>query len=227
MSERSIIFSAPMVRAILEGRKTQTRRVVKPQPPDWLAQHLDSGFRTVKHLHGDLYGAMATVGDASACRSEDTIRCPYGAPGDTLWVREAHSLRATEDGWMVRYIADGVERLARRDIDPWLNDCFEEWVRRSPIHMPRWASRLTLRITDVRVERLQEISEEDAYLEGVGTPGAIERMRQAHGGSTEHADARVWFRNLWDSINGKRAPWSSNPYVWALSFERVKEAARD
>lgn len=226
--EHPIIFSGPMVRAILAGKKTQTRRVVKPQPPDWLAQHLDTGFRVVRHLHGNLFGAMAGSGDVLACRSEDAIRCPYGAPGDTLWVREQFAMpRRTTNGGResqlvpdhdvggVHYLADGEAPAGYRS--------------RPSIHMPRWASRLTLLVKSVRVERLQRISYDDMDAEGVefddDSVAARAFSRAEHiqigGGSLGDTAERVGFAELWDSINGARAPWSSNPYVWVLEFERV------
>jgi hypothetical protein len=144
------------------------------------------------------------------------LRCPYGAIGDVLWVREAWALyeaphcpwpdlphaHANGVGWA--FYREGFDRSPPR------------W--RSPIHMPRWASRLTLRVTGVRVERLQDISEEDARREGIDC--------SLHPGDVECgcSFARVGFQKLWDDLNYDRAPWASNPWVFALDFESLADA---
>jgi len=161
MKERPIIFSAPMVRAILDGRKTQTRRVVT-----FNASH------RVQLAHKNWH-----IEDPDAI-----LACPYGVPGDRLWVRETW-----RGGDIICY---GPHYHAD-----------EEWHKnagwKSPMCMPRWASRITLEITDVRVQRLQDISEEDAQAESA--------------------------KEFWDSIDGKSHPWSSNPWVWVVTFKRVTE----
>ena len=182
MKERPILFSGEMVRAILEGRKTQTRRIVKDGTPD------------------------------------DWNACPYGVIGDRLWVRETWRLWDVLENYVggqntatVQYKAGplGSDRVLtvsdeqRGNLSNLEND---RW--RPSIFMPRWASRITLEITGVRVERLQEITEKDALAEGVGY--AITR------------DCKVpQFARLWDQINGKHAPWESNPWVWVVEFKRV------
>lgn len=205
MTERPILFSGPMVRAILSGAKTQTRRVVKPQPHaeitsfceiipgggDWKPAW-SSSRRSVEMLHS---------GESMVFNK--TLRCPYGQPGDRLWVRETCAVpRNSQDREKVLYKADEMfDGCARGDLG-------FKW--RPSIHMPRWASRIDLLVKDVRVERLQEISEEDAIAEGVVPPiGSV--------------DVRAWvlFRRLWDSINAAKHPWSSNPWVWVVEFERV------
>jgi hypothetical protein len=186
MKSRPILFSAPMVRAILAGAKTQTRRVGK-------------GFMA------------ATFPDTG----EQWYRSPspYGEPGDRLWVREtfasfrdARSTKPTEAEYVV--FADGVTML-REGRSIRAPDAFDpsrlKW--RPSIHMPRWASRILLDVTDVRVERLQDISEDDARAEGVRL-GAAHSFRESY----------EW---LWDEINGRRAPWSSNPWCWCITFRRV------
>jgi hypothetical protein len=192
-----------MVRAILDGRKTQTRRIIKPQPR--FAEEL-SGF----------------VG----------VRCPYGVPGGLLWVRETWAIdqcgrrvslkpEAWPDGFPVqrlRYPATDEAPATTEKGEPYW------WNSRPSIHMPRWASRLTLRVTDVRVERLQEITEEDAGAEGVVVhPNTTWRtFEEAERGEPMRPyAARDAFAGLWGSINGKRAPWESNPWTWVVSFERV------
>lgn len=195
MKERPIIFSGPMVRAILDGRKTQTRRVLRQQPsgPDlhlcgWDWSEGVCVFATRDGLHRETY-------------------CPYGAPRDLLWVREAWGQRR-EGGTVI-----GSAPIYRAD---WVS-CPDTPPRWCPsIHMPRWASRLTLLVKSVRVERLQEISEEDAIAEGIG-PFANSLTIDC---DTE--SPRSVFGALWDTINGKRAPWARNPWVWVVDFEVKK-----
>lgn len=210
--ERPVLFSAPMVRAILEGRKTQTRRVVKPQPPFWMQAHLNSGFRQIRNLYDNVWGAGCAEGSAFACRSEDTIRCPYGTVGDRLWVRETWARTTDYDG---QFLLDGVKALYRATpvVEP------SRW--RPSIHMPRWASRITLEVEAVRVERVQYISEADAMAEGVERiefgPHEIAGL-PVHPMTSSYAEA---FGKLWDSINGKSHPWDANPWVWAITFRRM------
>lgn len=203
MKERPILFSGPMVRAILAGRKTMTRRVIKPQP-----YYNRAGFLSWK---------------TSGClqnfeRSAETMlarHCPYGVPGDRLWVRETfgtewRSMRPT-NGDTIYYAADGDAKMVER------------W--RPSIHMPRWASRITLEITGVRVERLKDISEQDAVAEGVQ---GLEKM-MAGGTDTRDPDSGVehalisnpitCFSFLWESINGRES-WDANPWVWVVEWER-------
>lgn len=204
MTDRPILFSGPMVRALLDGRKTQTRRIVKGVPLQWLD---DSGFTPAY---------VADPGNAL---------CPYGVPGDRLWVRESHYLTDNGDEEFAVYAADPAEvgrhlvevaslEAAHRDID---------WSRhrklRPSIHMPRWASRLTLAITDVRVERLQDISEADAEAEGVREPSLGEWVSTGLGEVPRDRCAPVTaFAALWEAINGPDS-WAANPWVWAVTFE--------
>lgn len=201
MRDHPIIFSAPMVRAILEGRKTQTRRVVKGWQPKGIgAFHVDTGF---KRGHPTL---VETTPHPAGREIHWLQRMPYGQPGDRLWVRESFSgphewATIPPSGWgwdhsdvPIWYWADG-------------NPDHGDWTRPRPsIHMPRWASRITLEITDVRVQRVQDISEEDALAEGCRS-------------QIKHSAA---FADLWDSINESRGfGWNANPYVWALTFKRA------
>lgn len=202
MKERPILFSGPMVRAILDGRKTQTRRVIKPTQPR------DDGMWPA---------GRNPVPD-----------CPYGRPGDRLWVRETWGIslcgnrvslspEAWPDGWPVdrlRYAADGYD--------------FGLSTKRPSIHMPRWASRITLEITDIRVQRLRDISEDDAVAEGIeygqsdgATSNGRNRCFVNPVSPNEEGTAQWAFSQLWDSINAERAPWASNPWVWAVSFKRI------
>jgi hypothetical protein len=195
VKERPILFSAPMVRAILDGSKTQTRRIVKPQPEHGVTpcHWSPTGHAVTAAPHNER-------GDTSCtCKP---IRAPYGAPGDRLWVRETHAPRYFDDG-SPSYRADWTALAAATVPQP-------KWT--PAIHMRRADSRILLEVTDVRVERLQAITEEDARAEGVGGPPLHPGPDFAH---------RTAFAVLWDEINGKRAPWESNPWVWVVSFQRA------
>ncbi|EMY7657184.1 hypothetical protein ACX9QK_003928 [Serratia marcescens] len=219
MKERPVIFNSEMVCAILDGRKTQTRRVMKPQPePCYRGGHWwpSNTFKTMLHIEEQMqngaggWGGLA--GDA----------CPFGAVGDRLWVRETwqgplvdeehlDDYRANADKFQApefcEYAADGGARPEFCDFD---DNVRQGW--RPSIHMPRWASRITLEITAVRVERLNDISEEDAKAEGV-TPSQ-------HIITPPEALYRVGFLKLWQSIYGAES-WSANPWVWVIEFRRV------
>ena len=180
MKERPILFSAPMVRAILAGTKTQTRRVLKLQPPAGAEHH---SLADVGHPWHDIYGH-----DGPAVHR---VRCPYGQPGDRLWVRETwrhtasgleESRAITEDitsgiavDWRATYIERCMKELGFSREEAEMADNFETWL--PSIHMPRWASRITLEITGVRVERLQDISEADAISEGISWVWVIKFKR--------------------------------------------------
>jgi hypothetical protein len=208
--ERPVIFSGPMVKAILDGRKTQTRRIVKPQP------RADHGLQSMWGTSPDGFAfgekwLWREVGADYPDDSSDDRRCPYGVPGDRLWVRE--TLRGgSESLW--RYDADDALVDANPDGDRYRINWRKPYDQRWPaIHMPRWASRITLEVTDVRVERLQAITEEDARAEGCW-------IDEATYGPCDDS-ARDVFGDLWDQINRKRAPWSSNPWVWRVAFRRI------
>lgn len=216
MRERPILFSGPMVWAILSGRKTQTRRVVKCKSPFEVTEHDETGKPwpwVDDHVPG--------------CDLDGWLRCPYGLHRDRLWVRETwmpgyYHEADHENGPRVSliYRADEAEvtvqapsyELAERwdrefsedghDVPPW----------RSPIHMPRWASRILLEVTDVRVERLQAISAEDCIAEGISTT-LREHDAVCH--------LRDQYRALWESINGPGS-WDANPWVWAITFRRLE-----
>ena len=220
ITDRPILFSAPMIRALLAGTKTQTRRVVKPQPPSNCVRPMAyEGIWTWEYLrHGVHVGPM----------------CPYGVPGETLWVKETHAstaqagdhasdahtvYRATDPGWS---IMDG-------------------WKWKPSIFMRRADSRISLRVTSVRVERVQDISEEDALAEGIKPWGpaqrgvygmTLENVGPVYpspaadiiaGGESWTTSAARSFRGLWVSINGAES-WESNPFVWVVGFERVESA---
>lgn len=186
MKERPMLFSGPMVRAILAGNKTQTRRLVKPQPQCFIGSGLPGGW-------------TPAVADGEGMRA---LKCPYGQPGDRLWVREAFC-----DDWKQSH---GIVYRADGGLDADMFDAGCKW--RPSIHMPRLASRITLEIVGVRVKRLQDISEDDTVAEGIPE------------GEVSPADAgRFAYRLLWESINGPGS-WDANPWVWAIEFKRLGAA---
>lgn len=202
---RPILFSGAMVRAILEGRKTQTRRVIKPE---W-SRCLDL--------------------DDEADRAKAVAQCPYGLPGGRLWVRETWAASLDSDGDMqepIIYRATYDEslygplapRFDARATEIWDTVGNTGW--RPSIHMPRAYSRITLEIASVRVERVQDISEADAQREGwdfsnVDPYTTYDPVRQSK--------AREWFAALWDGINDARGyGWQANPWVWVVEFGRIK-----
>jgi len=226
MTERPILFSGEMVRAILADQKTQTRRVVNPQPPGECRIHYMLGHeRWVTPVHGTplrhtweaWHGPLYQNRPAKYLCGVHTVRCPYGAPGDRLWVRE--TWRGVS---CIHYRADGAivhgGRMGGEPTDPRVVSTWEptpedlEGFRWLPsIHMPRWASRITLEITDVRVQRLKDISYDDVLAEGCPLPGPL----------ASPADFD-WYRALWDSLNKARGyGWNVNPWVWAITFRRV------
>lgn len=234
MRERPVIFSAPMVRAILDGRKTQTRRVVKTQPE--MAQLLThSGWNAWHDERGR------------------PLRNPYGQPGVRLWVRETwaevHPLQVAEGrysqggragipgpppvDYRTIYRADGEfppiyclggEPWPYRSLEPFERDGIQAFVDEPiwtpSIHMPRWASRILLEITDVRVGRLQEISEDDALAEGI-RPFGDGNGFHVEDGAFYSSTAASAFAALWESINGPGS-WEANPWVWAITFRRIE-----
>lgn len=199
MKERGIIFRPELAQAVHLGTKTQTRREVKPQP--------HAGVRPIAIAHPRAPDAVFEDGHGRP------LRCPYGVPGDRLWVREtwAYDLNVDreETPEMLAWIRErGSARINFRGTGAQQTGCGGAPGRWRPsIHMPRWASRTTLEINDVRVERLQDISDEDARAEGFGIgwgPGCFYRT----------------FNSLWDGVNGAGA-WDANPWVWRIEFKRV------
>jgi len=210
VTDRPMNFRDWEIRALLDGRKTQTRRVI-PQPfaDGYYDGGIDCTYVPAKASNVAAYYrfAAASVG-GGAVRTEELD--PHYSAGDRLWVREAWTTGSHLDGIAARYInpSQSIGYLANEDEAPWLGR-----IRR-PTHMPRWASRLTLVVTDVRVQRLQEISSDDAEAEGivVNDAGLVVIDGMAH-------TARAAFRRLWDSINAKRGHgWDANPWVCALTF---------
>ncbi|HBX5351803.1 TPA: hypothetical protein QIW90_000359 [Klebsiella variicola] len=245
MKERGMIFNGEMVRAILDGRKTQTRRTVKPQP--------------------DEDGLAKVTNGPWVDTSERIYRCPFGSIGDRIWVRETWATLGNEDGCCVDWegnLCKGDERSAARiyrasceqssgDYGLWSipDDAYWkphtkehkfEGAWRPSIHMPRWASRILLEITDVRVERLNAISEEDAQREGVHTE-VWDQTVVARNYAARDEFFQFWsedmphyvemnqlyqssFRSLWESIYGAEN-WLANPWVWVIEFKRVEGGA--
>lgn len=214
--ERPILFSAPMVRAILDGKKTQTRRIVKW--PAWVSEKHKILLAAMRPATG-----LAEYDDGRPVRR---FPCPYGVPGDLLWVRETHAQFAVGEG-MDRAVPQCVAYRATCADDgsfDYVNGRGEvmglkitKWT--PAIHMPRWASRLALEVVNERVERLRAISLDDIRAEGIDCP--------EHDGPGGCQASECWYlrnewRATWDSINGKRAPFDSNPYVWVVEFKRVR-----
>lgn len=208
MKERPILFSAPMVRAILAGTKTQTRRVAPVESLNirdiggeciaWSVQFSKPIRGTVSSYSGGKFS------DAQARSIIASQFCPYGAPRDRLWVRETWRIDDFDDAETI-YAADGDEEMMRetKGIIKW----------RSPIYMPRNRSRITLEITGVRVDRAQGISEADVWAEGWR---AIADIPDENGGRCKYRS----FGQFWESINGPGS-WDRNPWVWVLEFRRV------
>jgi len=205
-----MLFSAPMVRSLLAGTKTQTRRILKPQPTA-----LDDTWGPAPHV-GRSNGKAAVQCNGLAT----VITCPYGQPGDQLWVRETW----LECGLSLCGITPPTayyraDHQGADYFDPTTNPpTRRKW--QPSIHMPRWASRITLEVTAVSVERLQDISEWDAAAEGVLY--STEHMGHWSGtGARWQMTAREAYRDLWESINGAGS-WDANPWVWVIEFKVVK-----
>ena len=206
MKERPILFSAPIVRALLDGSKTQTRRAIKPQP---IGQYTDDGE--------DWYVQWKKYTTDSA---EDLdFACPYGLEGDQLWVRETHADSTGGNGTVFR--ADMTQLPNQRDQEAHfffaqhckIPEAAFKW--KPSIFMPRAISRIQLEITGIRVERLQDISQDDAVAEG---------CKGGHGAMPDYAynaSPDEHFMMLWESINGAGS-WNANPWVWVIEFKRVK-----
>lgn len=221
MIERPILFSTPMVQAILVGNKTQTRRVVKPRKD---------------LLFGCLLQPHELAGEVNA---GDTLNCPYGQVGDQLWVRETWNGPffegdLPEDWREEKYKTPGycVYRASGHSCEYVDADDNVQQRWKPSIHMPRWASRIQLEITGIRVERLQDISGDDAECEGIescsrcGGYGFIEQGGDVCDCPMPECgiDATELFKRLWESINGAGS-WDANPWVWAISFKRVEVPA--
>ena len=223
MKERGMIFNAEMVRAILDGRKTQTRRLIK------LSHERGMVNPVVRGRNGEI--------SSITCRLAPML-CPFGQPGDRIWVRETfqgplvseellEEYRAYpekfENPEYCEYAADGGPRPEYCDLDDNLR---HGW--RPSIHMPRWASRITLEITGVRVERLNDISETDAEAEGIDMEALFDAQDCydciADHNMTGRPTVTGKFKYLWESIYGEES-WQANPWVWVITFQCVEGGA--
>lgn len=201
--DRPILFSGAMVRAILDGHKTQTRRIVKPQPPGWATHPSMAPSSTDLFCHWTDGGTE----DCAFWPKDEPLRCPYGKPGDRLWVRETWATLGRQVHAAV-YRADNIGYPVER------------W--RPSIHMPKWASRITLEVTGVRVERVQRISEADAVAEGVDPWPFNPLQPMTTGELGADSPYRGGFAVKWDEINEDRGTWYSNPWVWVVEFNRIE-----
>ncbi len=231
MKERPILFSAPMVRSIMDGKKSQTRRAIQFQPPSdefklsRLMDTTDSDKR--KHI-GKLHWVKID-GVNIADETIDYFNCPHGIPGDRLWVKETWQGPLFYDEIPEDWNSEKYKnpkychyRASFHSCD--FIDADDNYVERwaPSIFMPRWASRILLEITNVRVERLNDISEEDAIAEGCfkfpfEDDHAYTFYENDKSGHATHTGA---YRKLWESINGKGS-WDINPYVWVIEFKRI------
>jgi len=223
IQERPILFKPEMVKAILEGRKTQTRRIIRDQ--ELVEPNPDDG--SANFVHSPRCPSYCDY----ACAGPDGY-CPYGQPGDHLWVkerwspvecsREPKNACDSFEGSHVNYAADFLDQPPYGKSIRW----------KSSLYMPRWASRLTLEIVQVRVQRVKDISEGDAIAEGVGAWRDNWSRREAAEAFIRGTEARVETKNaktakrlfylLWQKINTKRGHgWDKNPWVWVIEFERV------
>ena len=248
MKERGMIFNSEMVRAILDGRKTQTRRIMKVQPE---SNQLGLLLITDSTKHSDIgkYHWAESNATGNHVRSK-LFSSPFGAVGERIWVRETWATLGNEEGCYVDWednLCKGDERSAARiylasceqrpgDYGLWSipDDAYWkphtkehkfEGAWRPSIHMPRWASRILLEITDVRVERLNAISEEDARAEGIIDGGCLNCGEpEPCGCANPEPDATDAFAYLWQSIYGQDN-WNANPWVWVIEFKRVEGGA--
>ena len=247
MKERPIIFSTPMVQAILDGRKTQTRRIVKPQPEDGLWND-DKYPRSLDSTLTGWNGVVAGTGESKE------FKCPYGKIGDILWVRETWRIV----GWRVGEPFVIEYKDGKKQFDVYLNesraddyniectnqcldaglktDIDDNFIRpkegyptkwRSPRFIPKEACRIRLEITDIRVERLREINEKDAIAEGLKKDGLFyftpnpKKKKWHDSENLVNLSPIETYRQLWESINGKGS-WEQNPWVWVISFKHIK-----
>jgi carboxypeptidase C (cathepsin A) len=229
-NEKPILFSEKMIQAILDGRKTQTRRVIKPQPPDngyKPSVLIETTCKKERKYEGKLHWIKMENEYTVEHSDNNYFTCPYGKPGDLLWVRENFTItNFTNDDQSVLVQYDDEHR-------EWMglnNDEWQKYIhwknrtgRKSKLFMFRSLSRIQLQITDIRVERVQDISEQDALAEGCSNDVKIYTIQEGIGKGTKDyygMYAQERFRNLWDSINEERGfGWDENPWVWKISFE--------
>lgn len=233
LKERGIIFSSPMVRALLAGKKTQTRRIVGSArdadngelvdvPDDGLALWTDPATGYPREAKDPNW--LWRPANAIDCSCEDGgpfWKCPYGSPGDRLWVRETWARHYSGmEGCRPHYRADLPEE---KDAAMTANHAFGLMKWKPSIHMPRRLSRIDLEITEVRVERLNAISEEDAEAEGIPYIDNGRGILQWSAAGKWYVYVQDAYKGLWNSINGKGS-WDANPWVWCISFVVLREA---
>lgn len=229
LKERPIIFGAPEVRAVLEGRKMQARRVVNPQPRPI---PLGRGILDAATCLGDFAWPESSSSCTISCNPNGpdgwAIRhSPYGQAGDRLWVQETWQGPVLDEVQQQQWYENGPEKFRKScycvyratDTLHAIDEDGDELGWEPSIHMPRWASRIDLEVTGVRVERLNEISEADAIAEGVGGHFGVYESYDAE--TPSYAYAKSSFRSLWESINGAGS-WSASPWVWVIEFKLVE-----
>ncbi len=190
MKETGIMFTPPNIRLILDDLKWESRRVGKFEP----RSHNGGELYEVTHVHGDVFDCHYK--DANGPDNPRYVRCPYGRAGDKLYIKEGVIIDADfNPPELIGYYMDGARAVTRGE------------KRLTAMFMPKWAARTWLEITNVRVQRVQEISETDCVAEGC---------------PKDYLLGRNWYKNLWDEINGKKHPWASNPFCWCLTFRRVR-----
>lgn len=207
MKEAPILMNGPMVRATLRGDKTQTRRLVCPQP-----QQLPTDtWLWLKNA--DIH----TMWERVPFKGTLDRYCPYGMAGDRLWVREAFR----NNGDNIVYMAGGEMEVVPIEINTGMVAESEHW--RASIHMPKWACRLWLEVVSVRVERLHSMRGKDFWAEGCSLPGCPEQFLNDQREYMCYArPAQEWFQGLWDSLYAKRGfGWQANPWVWVVEFKRI------
>ena len=232
MKERPIIMSGPSLAAILDGKKTQTRRIVK----DATGAFWDHAAYRPSVVDGVVQWSLLDGSRPNNVNYSPMPRCPYGKVGDYLWVKETFALAPVcedpdpeiDDDWHVVYRADGDERPWRTSLDENAEEVPPPW--KPSIFMPRWASRITLEVTGVRVERLHAITDDDARAEGVEpyTPpsGCISPDQRVPGPGFDDARLgdqphRLAFADRWGDVHGDDS-WAANPWVWVIEFRRNK-----
>jgi len=211
IKEHPILFSGAMVRAILDGSKTQTRRVIKKIDPDCDGLKFGGKYWQMQwNKSSNENGGLLEIVD---------IKCPYGKVGDRFWVRETWKEGTSDSHKCWGYRAD-MKYQCGKDIP---DDGLQKW--KPSIFMPRSHCRIKLDITNIRAERLNDISEGDAIAEGIHRTtgeywsGGLHKIK----GTTKHLPSpQAGYQDLWDSINGKTIPWASNPWVWVVEFKRVE-----
>lgn len=228
MTERPIICNGDMVRAILRGEKTQTRRPVKPQPATGCIYSINGAHNAALHLTDA--GCQVRYILPTGRSKDHLLLCPFGHPGDRLWVRETWRLAdpdgddATSKDVYGPYApfvgGNGSRKICWRVIyratSPESHPKYGKALWTPSIHMPRWASRITLEITDINAERVQDITEEEAIKEGVVDPIM----------GTYGVNPITIFRDLWDALYARQPGllWKKNPWVWVIAFRRVEQS---